>query len=356
MKDFFNLSLKAKLLTSFIFLAVFGGLLGFLGTQKTLEANLITEGILERVLPALLALEEMVISSEIMETKAFQAILQDTGEAREKQSEFLESKKEFDVQAAQFLGLSSNDQERRFASIVQEQGDAFYANLLQLIEQSKEPGNEASLVFLEQQAREDKARLEAFVGEALAYEREEFRFQQSRAQAAFEDVVMMAVVFTVAAFVVSILVGILMVRSVIRPLKEIEERAEQIAEGNFDKVITVKSKDEIGRLANAFNKMTIRLMGLYHGLEDKVKERTQELEGAKKDLEGKLAELQKFQELTVGRELRMVELKKELRSIRSTQDRPEEFEGRQASSSADATADRQDKNIEKLKQKFTKVE
>ena len=48
-------------------------------------------------------------------------------------------------------------------------------------------------------------------------------------------------------------------RLITRPLDELSEGAEAIAEGRFDHQIPVRSRDEVGQLAMAFNDMTARL-------------------------------------------------------------------------------------------------
>jgi PAS domain S-box-containing protein len=50
--------------------------------------------------------------------------------------------------------------------------------------------------------------------------------------------------------------GILFARTITRPLQKLAKGADEIGRGNLDYRIEVKSRDEIGRLANAFNDMT----------------------------------------------------------------------------------------------------
>ena len=48
-------------------------------------------------------------------------------------------------------------------------------------------------------------------------------------------------------------------RLITNPLEELADGARAISEGSFDQEVSVRSKDEVGRLAVAFNDMTARL-------------------------------------------------------------------------------------------------
>ena len=154
----------------------------------------------------------------------------------------------------------------------------------------------------------------------------------------------------------------------IHPLGQFVAGTKKIARGELAYRVKIESRDEIGELANSFNAMTNdlnqareQLMGYTKelewkvaertqtlettvaelkqtafeltaaktglekkvaerteelekarlGLEENVKERTKDLEAAKNNLEKKVAELKEFHDLTVGRELKMIELEKE---------------------------------------------
>jgi PAS domain S-box-containing protein len=82
-----------------------------------------------------------------------------------------------------------------------------------------------------------------------------------------------------------------------RPIIKLTGAAEKLRTGNFDVQVEIKSKDEIGTLASVFNQMAAKLKGYYGELEDKVKERTQELEKAKTDLEHSLTDATSLQQI-----------------------------------------------------------
>ena len=87
--------------------------------------------------------------------------------------------------------------------------------------------------------------------------------------------------------------------SITQPIKDLFKIVKTIAEGDLSKRAEVKSMDEIGRLASSFNEMADNLQESYKTVEDKVEQRTKQLEELNKKM--------------VGRELKMIELKKEIK-------------------------------------------
>lgn len=143
-------------------------------------------------------------------------------------------------------------------------------------------------------------------------------------------------------------------RMIIKPIIEIERGVKVIAKGNLNWRIALKSSDEIGDLAGGINAMAEKLEESYKNLEERVKEATKELEEAKsileikvkartreleelakaledqvkertKELQEKLHELERFHKLAVGRELKMIQLKEEIKNLK---EEIEKYKGR----------------------------
>ncbi len=66
--------------------------------------------------------------------------------------------------------------------------------------------------------------------------------------------------------------------SIINPLDNLAQTAVQIANGDLNLSATVEKEDEVGAVAEAFNRMTARLRDLIDSLEQRVADRTQRLE------------------------------------------------------------------------------
>lgn len=135
----------------------------------------------------------------------------------------------------------------------------------------------------------------------------------------------------------------------LKNIKTISDVANSVAKNNFNIRANIKSRDEIGDLANTFNHMldnierskiesedlNKKLHDSYSkiresevSLELKIRERTKELEDIKATLEirvhektaelqNRLDDLEKFRKLTTGRELRMIELKEEINILKN---------------------------------------
>ncbi|MFH1482047.1 MAG: HAMP domain-containing protein [Patescibacteria group bacterium] len=126
-----------------------------------------------------------------------------------------------------------------------------------------------------------------------------------------------AIIIIVITLIFILFATIALSKLIIEPIRKLDEGVEIIGKGNLDYKVDIKTGDEIEQLAKEFNQMTgdlkksrVALEDANTSLEEKVKERTEELQK-------RLEELEKFQRLTIGRELKMVELKKEIKKIKS---------------------------------------
>ncbi|WIF95823.1 sensor histidine kinase [Caminicella sporogenes] len=64
---------------------------------------------------------------------------------------------------------------------------------------------------------------------------------------------------TMLALAITVLLGFLIARSITEPINDVTEKALEMAKGNFDQKVEVKSDDEIGKLAEMFNYLTDKL-------------------------------------------------------------------------------------------------
>jgi len=127
------------------------------------------------------------------------------------------------------------------------------------------------------------------------------------------------IVISLISFIIIIIFvtafSIYLTKSITNPIFELRDAAGKLSEGNFNIKIKLKSKDEIGQLANSFNEMALELKKLKAELEKYSKNLEGQVKRRTKEIESKVYELEKFNRITIGRELRMVELKKRIKEL-----------------------------------------
>jgi methyl-accepting chemotaxis protein len=118
-------------------------------------------------------------------------------------------------------------------------------------------------------------------------------------------------------------------RYISRPLLKLQQAASLIARGDLDALVDKSSSNEIGVLGQHLDAMRTSIKQLFEELseskerleeysrtlEQKVEERTQELAWSVEQLERNVKELEQFSKLAVGREIKMIQLKKEINEL-----------------------------------------
>ncbi len=99
----------------------------------------------------------------------------------------------------------------------------------------------------------------------------------------------------VGSFLFSLLVAFLLAQWLVRPIVKLYEGAQKVRDRNFDTVVDIKTNDELQLLAETFNSMVAEMGSYTRTLEDRVTERTRQLNEAKQALEIDLEKGQKLQ-------------------------------------------------------------
>ncbi|MFC1716056.1 ATP-binding protein [Candidatus Poribacteria bacterium] len=102
-----------------------------------------------------------------------------------------------------------------------------------------------------------------------------------------------AIVITAAAA----LVGMLIARSIVIPIKELVRASQQIAGGALDTEVFIESRDEIGFFARTFNQMTRNLRNLYEEVEERGKQIAELSASVAHEVRSPISAIQGFTEL-----------------------------------------------------------
>ena len=82
----------------------------------------------------------------------------------------------------------------------------------------------------------------------------------------------------------ALLLGGYLARRMAEPIRQLQAGAERLGEGELSQRVPVTGGDEIGKLAERFNRMASRIQEAQETLEQKVRDRTQELQRSLEDL------------------------------------------------------------------------
>lgn len=155
----------------------------------------------------------------------------------------------------------------------------------------------------------------------------------SEVELIYKDIKIQVVFALSLVLILIILINTLITRKIVSPIRKLVEFTKALREGKFIK-LKIKTEDEFEELADSFNQMAEELKKSRSAIEEaktvleiKVEARTKELEELTesldkqvkertKELEEKIEELEKFRKLAVGRELKMIELKKEIERLK----------------------------------------
>jgi len=113
---------------------------------------------------------------------------------------------------------------------------------------------------------------------------------------------------TLGVIGMGILFTLILTRILLRPIEKLAEATERVTMGELAQTVDIRSKDEIGDLAKAFNQMTLQLKESRSNLERNVEERTHQLEENIAELNrARTSTLKMLEELqTAKKELEMV--------------------------------------------------
>ncbi|MBU2591794.1 MAG: HAMP domain-containing protein [Nitrospinae bacterium] len=215
----------------------------------------------------------------------------------------------FEAEEARYRRLPLSAEERKWLDIV----DKDYKEIKKLA---------GELIQFERQQRRDMATFETILQEADNLLDDQIqvvamdKIAEDERRALFNTTLVMAAIFL--SVMLSVVVGYFISIPITDPIIKLRDAANQVGRGDLNVKIDINSKDEVGELAESFNIMLQEIKKLKEGLEQTIEELTE-------TLNDKMAEMERFNNLAIGRELKMIELKKEIKQLKEKLERDEDI-------------------------------
>ena len=96
----------------------------------------------------------------------------------------------------------------------------------------------------------------------------------------------MTIILSIVALLVATLLGMFTSQWITQPILKLSRASSAIAAGNLDQEVEIKGVKELGVLSQSFNQMALQLAESFEQLEERVEQRTVELNSAKQTAEG----------------------------------------------------------------------
>jgi signal transduction histidine kinase len=273
------MKLRTKLPLSFIAIGsmvLFVSLISIFASGQAISTfTKVTQG----TSPELTALGRIqAAANDLRETSIHHALMKQIDAPSVEEAEFNAAKAEMDEWLSKYQAAAD---EEAFYGPMAAAAEGLSQAGQQLIQLANSQPDSQSLMTRIEALDKAEAALTTVLDEALTTEAQQFQDEVNASEAAAEastrvDFISMVVVVGAAA-----VLGILLSRSILTPLQSLQNATEQMMKGNYSQRTGVKSTDEIGQLAVAFDSMAAT-----------IQKREAELNQAKAELEKQVVEVQ----------------------------------------------------------------
>lgn len=268
MKWFHNLRISLKLIICFIIVAIISGAVGLIGIVNITKINNNDNILYENMTVPLSEVTQVSSLFQRVRVNARDLILYDDPEKITYTYERIEA----------FLDEMNTYMESFSKTIIQADVETAYKEYLVALDEYLEDLNEVYEMAL--QNRDDEAFIFTKDGDfqdtadvlRLAIDKiVELKVKGAQNQsdtntATAETAIVTMIIVIACAVIFAIVLGIYVSNIISKPVIKLAKGAERIAEGDLDVQIDIHTKDEIGSLADSFNKMTNNLNDLIYSI------------------------------------------------------------------------------------------
>jgi methyl-accepting chemotaxis protein len=259
MNWYYNLKIGVKLITGFLIVAIIAGVIGVVGYTSLNEVGGVRLPSVQSLLEVSEAQTEVIIGERGLINNKF------VDDVRQAQYAYID---DAFIKAEEARSIYEPLPKTKEETVLWEEfvaaWDEWVADHRALYEMSLE--KDKLLANGEKQEGLKIKQLDADVHEASLVSRESFiesqnllfeivHLNEKLAQEASKRANNMIVIFAVMGVIISILLGLFISNIIKKPINKLVAVSEQIADGNLDVYIDIKTKDEIGNLAKAFSRM-----------------------------------------------------------------------------------------------------
>lgn len=266
MKWFNNLKIKVKLITYFIIIAIFIAVVGVIGIRSMRSINLTSEDMYKNNLLSSQNIQKIQRDLLIIRSDYLLMLYEkDSSKINERLSEIDKALDESDDVLKDYKSSIQSGNELTLYNDLNNKFDSYKTLLNKNIDLIK-AGNYADAITKTGEVTNVREKTEDLVQQLIDLNKKsaETKYTQNASDYKGKSIIMIAAI--IVGFILAVTLGAIFANMISRPLAKLVDMANDIAEGNLDVKIKVKSKDEVGILSLAFIKMADNMNNVLYNI------------------------------------------------------------------------------------------
>lgn len=257
---FHNMKIGAKLIVSFVIVAVISGVVGVIGITNINKLNDNDTILYENMTVPISEVSEISALFQRVRVNARDLILyndpSDIQNSYSRITGFLES---MDTYAESFEKTIIQDEIREAFTAFKEAMEVYNADLNKLLEMCLENRDEEAFVFTKGDLQDSSDLVREAIETLVNLKVSAAKNQSDSNNATADSAVVMMIAVIAVAMLAAVSLGIFVSNIISKPMAKLAAAADRIADGDLDVQVDINTREEIGMLANAFNKMADNL-------------------------------------------------------------------------------------------------
>jgi signal transduction histidine kinase/CheY-like chemotaxis protein/methyl-accepting chemotaxis protein len=298
------MKIKLKLILGYLSIATLTSVVGLVGYNSVEVINQDFQIISEQTLPTTSALKDLKIAALRIIASTSEYLILSTRTKSLPQTKEIKTSLIKEEELCRGGILAYNEAFKRYKSLsvfftaeqldsllkIQTAGEELKVSSLEVVKAEK---NNASSTTIFAQKEQFEDREEDFLKEvdnALALKEAKLKELKDEVILSIIDSRNRLMIGSIFSFTLAMVVGFFLATFITKRLQELAEATQRISEGELNVVLPIAQNDELGQLTHSFAIMTNELQYTFNRLEEKVEERTSQLQIEQDNLKKKLTQ------------------------------------------------------------------
>lgn len=251
-----KLTIKARLTLSFALLVLALAGLGLYAVISLNTVNNQSTVINKQWLPGVDGAHRMNTMSSDYRISELRRILADTPEEEKELDERIRNTgAAFQQELREYGEIIQSDRGKKLLEPIEDEWSNYAKISDELLRLGREHRTEEMQELLKGASKQSFDKLSASLLELVEYNQENVKLADEQSNAVYSRTVAILITVIVLVTAVAIALGVLITRSIIRPIENLSEAADRLALGDVNVNVDTASRDEIGLLLQAFGRM-----------------------------------------------------------------------------------------------------